>query len=246
MKNLWRTQKVNATRILLIILLLTSVTVIGYSQAGISPSASIPNASAGLDINFPASGLLIPRIALTGTTSPLPLTAHVAGMVVYNTATAADVSPGLYFSNGTIWVPCPPVAYTAGEMQYWNGARWLAIPIGAPGQMLQINSNGVPAWTGAGYANVATTPVNTITSTSAASGGNISSDGGTAVTARGVCWSTSPNPTIAGSKTVDGTGTGIFTSTITGLITGTIYYVRTYATNSTGTSYGNQLIFTTL
>jgi hypothetical protein len=88
--------------------------------------------------------------------------------------------------------------------------------------------------------------VTAITTISATSGGNITTDGGAAVTARGVCWSTSPNPTIADSKTSNGSGTGSFTSSISGLTHNTKYYVRAYATNSTGTSYGQEVTFTTL
>lgn len=91
-----------------------------------------------------------------------------------------------------------------------------------------------------------TTAASAITSSSLTSGGNISSDGGSAITARGVCWGTTPNPTITGSKTTDGTGTGSFTSNITGLTPGTTYYVNAYATNSIGTSYGTQITVTTL
>ena len=90
-----------------------------------------------------------------------------------------------------------------------------------------------------------TTAVTAITSTTASSGGNISADGGVAVTAKGVCWSTSATPTITDPKTTDGTGTGAFTSAITGLTTGTTYYVRAYATNSVGTAYGTAISFTT-
>jgi len=85
-----------------------------------------------------------------------------------------------------------------------------------------------------------------ITSISVSSGGNIPSDGGSPVMARGVCWSTNQNPTISDSKTTDGTGTGIFTSTITGLIPGSTYYIRAYATNGMGTAYGNQLTATSI
>ncbi len=93
---------------------------------------------------------------------------------------------------------------------------------------------------------VTTNDVSDIQATSATCGGNVSSDGGATVTARGVCWSTSQNPTISNSKTVDGTSTGSFTSTITGLTKNTTYYVRAYATNSIGTSYGEQKTFTTV
>jgi alpha-tubulin suppressor-like RCC1 family protein len=87
--------------------------------------------------------------------------------------------------------------------------------------------------------------INSITNNSASSGGNITYDGGSAVTARGVCWSTSQNPTISGTKTSDGTGSGNFTSNITGLIASTKYYVRAYATNNIGTGYSLQDSLTT-
>jgi uncharacterized protein (TIGR02145 family) len=93
---------------------------------------------------------------------------------------------------------------------------------------------------------VTTTAVTGIFSTAATSGGNVTKEGETAVTARGVCWSTSQNPTTAGSKTIDGSGPGVFASTITGLAANTLYYVRAYATNTNGTSYGVQVSFTTI
>lgn len=93
---------------------------------------------------------------------------------------------------------------------------------------------------------LATRSVADITIFSATSGGTISSDGGAAVTARGICWSTSANPTVGlATKTTDGNGTGTFTSNLAGLAQNTQYYVRSYATNAAGTAYGNELTFTT-
>jgi hypothetical protein len=93
---------------------------------------------------------------------------------------------------------------------------------------------------------VTTTAISSILNTTATSGGNVSSDGGASVNFRGVCWSTTANPTIAlSTKTVDGTGTGAFISSITGLTANTTYYIRAYATNSVGTAYGTQQTFTT-
>lgn len=92
---------------------------------------------------------------------------------------------------------------------------------------------------------VTTNSVSNITSSTALSGGNVTYDGGTAIIARGVCWSTFPNPTINDNQTSDGSGTGAFTSSITGLTPGTTYYVRAYALNTTGTVYGNEFMFTT-
>jgi len=79
--------------------------------------------------------------------------------------------------------------------------------------------------------------VTNITATSATCTGEVTSDGGSEVTSRGVCWSTSPSPTIANDKTTDETGIGIFTSSLTGLMPNTNYYVIAYATNSVGTAY---------
>ena len=95
-------------------------------------------------------------------------------------------------------------------------------------------------------ATLTTTAASAVTSTTATSGGNVTTDGGSVVTARGICWATTSSPTIANSKTTNGTGTGVFTSPITGLSPGTTYYVRAYATNSIGTAYGSQATFTTL
>ncbi len=94
-------------------------------------------------------------------------------------------------------------------------------------------------------AKVTTKDVTGITETTAICGGEVTDYGGAEVTARGVCWSTNENPTIADSHTTDGSGLGSFTSNITGLATGNTYYVRAYATTMAGTSYGIQKRFTT-
>lgn len=94
-------------------------------------------------------------------------------------------------------------------------------------------------------ATLTTNLVSSITRTSAVSGGNITSSGGSMIIQRGVCWSEDPNPDIEDSLTEDGTGTGSFTSNITGLTGNKKYYVRAYATNSQGTAYGQETSFTT-
>ncbi len=103
--------------------------------------------------------------------------------------------------------------------------------------VLRVVLNGSPG--------VSTTNVTSIGANSAIAGGNVTSQGSSQVTVRGVCWNTSPNPTVANQKTQDGAGNGAYTSSITGLIPNTQYYLRAYATNSDGTSYGNSLNFTT-
>ncbi|MEI6888957.1 MAG: BACON domain-containing protein [Bacteroidales bacterium] len=94
-------------------------------------------------------------------------------------------------------------------------------------------------------AAVATNAATVITMTSATSGGNVTTDGGSPVTARGVCWSTSANPVASGNHTTDGSGLGTYVSLITGLTANTLYHIRAYATNGNGTFYGNDLTFTT-
>lgn len=91
---------------------------------------------------------------------------------------------------------------------------------------------------------LATTPASAITETSAMVGGTVTSKGSSEVTARGVCWSTTPNPSVADNITIDGAGSGSFSSTMTGLTLNMKYYVRAYATNSEGTGYGNEISVT--
>jgi uncharacterized protein (TIGR02145 family) len=97
----------------------------------------------------------------------------------------------------------------------------------------------------AALASISTQAVTVLSSSSAYSGGTITSDGGSTITQRGVCWSNSPNPTLANNFSVDGTGIGSYGSNLAPLQSATTYYVRAYAVNSEGTAYGNQLTFTT-
>jgi len=94
-----------------------------------------------------------------------------------------------------------------------------------------------------GLPTVSTSVVSNITATSAQGGGNVTSNGNGTVSARGVCWNTTGNPTLTNSlgHTTDGTGTGIFTSNMTGLNDGTTYYVTAYATNEKGTIYSTDI-----
>jgi len=89
-----------------------------------------------------------------------------------------------------------------------------------------------------------TTNISDKTQTTASIGGTVTDDGGSEVIIRGVCWDTSPNPTTSSNKTNNGKGTGSFTISLSGLTANTKYYVRAYATNSAGTSYGNEVTFT--
>lgn len=119
-----------------------------------------------------------------------------------------------------------------GQLQVYNGAEWTDL-------------TGAAALTSGILFNTSTF-TNILTNTATANS-NITNDGGASITARGVVWSTSVNPTTAlTTKTIDGTSTGTYTSSITSLSPSTIYYLRPYATNSNGTVYGNQISFTTM
>ncbi|MCU0378384.1 MAG: DUF1566 domain-containing protein [Bacteroidales bacterium] len=221
-----------------------------FSQVSISTDNSSAHSSAMLEVKATDKGFLPPRIALSAINSASPVASPATGLLVYNTATAGispnNVIPGYYYWNGIIWVSLtPPQGTSPGDMLFWNGSQWEVVPFGSPGQFLQLSQLNVPTWSGAAFASLTTDDISSVTSTAAISGGNITSDGGAEVTARGVCWSTSSNPTIADSHTSNGGGTGTFTSNLTGLTGGSLYYVRAYATNSVGTAYGNELNFAT-
>ena len=150
--------------------------------------------------------------------------------------------------NATWQAPTGLSGANAGDMQYWNGSAWVILPAGTEGQILTV-TGGVPAWTAPAVTvfapTISTTVASAVTPGNATTGGFVSSNGGAAVTAYGVCWGTSSNPTTGGSHTTDGSGTGVFTSNLGGLTPGTTYYVRAYAINSQGTAYGQQITFTT-
>lgn len=99
--------------------------------------------------------------------------------------------------------------------------------------------------TGIDLPTVTTSAVTNITSSSATCGGNVTADGGSYVTERGICWGTSNLPTIDGSHQAMGQGNGTFTCNMSNLELNSVYYVRAYATNNRGTAYGEQKQFTT-
>jgi uncharacterized protein (TIGR02145 family) len=136
-----------------------------------------------------------------------------------------------------------PPGTQAGEINYWNGRSWVTIPPGGMGQSL-IMCDGVPTWGGC-LPEVTTTVVTSIFADRASCGGTVVSDGGSMVTVRGVVYGNAANPTLSGSYTSNGSGVGMYTSTLNNLTAQTSYYVRAYATNSTGTAYGNEETFIT-
>jgi hypothetical protein len=92
---------------------------------------------------------------------------------------------------------------------------------------------------------VSTSVASNITTNSVSTGGNVTDDGGADITERGICWSTSKNPSTSDNKQSSGTGKGTFNVNISNLQENTVYFARAYAKNSKGTAYGNEISFTT-
>ncbi len=124
-----------------------------FSKISISQNVGIgtqtPDSSAQLDVFSSDKGFLPPRVALTATNFASPVTNPATGLLVYNTATSGgtptNVSPGYYYWNGSNWFPVINKGYSPGDMQYWDGAHWIMIPLGLNGQVLTI-CNGIPRW----------------------------------------------------------------------------------------------------
>jgi hypothetical protein len=96
-----------------------------------------------------------------------------------------------------------------------------------------------------GLPEVTTTEITSYNVRYATGAGNVTSDGGGTITSRGVCWSTSANPTTSDSKFTSGGTTGAFSGRLYPLKGGTTYHYRSFAVNESGTSYGADQTFTT-
>ena len=145
----------------------------------------------------------------TGTSA----TPYVMTYVTHSVTQAQRNAIATPYTGQFVW--CNNCGFT-GELQIYSGTVWLTMCGAAATPMPPV---------------VTTSAIGSITAFTASGGGNVTSDGGGTVTARGVCWNTSSDPTTANSKTTDGTGTGVFVSSLTGLSPVTTYYVRAYVTN---------------
>jgi len=161
---------------------------------------------------------------------------------IYGTAQLLSVPYALYAANGN------PYGSKVGDMLYWNGTKWTLVAAGANGATLTL-CNGVPTWGACpivvSLASLTTTGVSSIGNNTATVSGDISNDGGATITARGICYDTAANPTIAKSTVAVAGNVGTYYAVLPNLLKNTTYYARAYATNSAGTAYGNQLSFTT-
>ncbi len=211
----------------------------GHTQS-VGIGVDQPNENAVLEVFSNSKGILIPRMDSIKRNSM----AAVKGMLVYDTTTGC-----IWQHNGTQWVNTLPATENTGDMIYWNGQSWETLTAGLPGQYLTVDTvNRKPVWSAFKFPSnsLNTAPVSNINPTTAICGGYIQTDGGSPILERGIVWSTSRNPTIAlTTKTSDGSGVGGYSSSMTGLTTTTTYYVRAYARNANGVSYGNEVTFVT-
>lgn len=205
----------------------------------------------GNDITF-TSAAVIPVLTTAGATS-ITINSAVSGGNITFSGGSAVTSRGVCWS--TSHNPTIAGAHTSngsGTGSFVCNVTGLAENTTYYLRAYAINSVGVAYGNEISFLTVqvypavlTTAPVTSVSLTGASSGGNISSDGGGIITERGVCWGTSPNPSVSGSHTASGTGSGSFVTNLTSLNEGTLYYIRAYATNSSGTSYGNEVRFST-
>jgi len=209
----------------------------------------------GADVPFTTTAVVVPTVTTTAVTGLTLTTATSGGNVT------AD-GGGAVTARGVCWATTAnPVIGALNTTTNGTGTGVFASPITGllPGTAYHVRAYATNSAGTAYGADVpfttnpvlvptvtTTTPVTLITLTTASPGGNVTADGGGTVTARGVCWATTLNPVIGAlNTTTNGTGTGVFVSPITGLLPGTAYHVRAYATNSAGTAYGADVPFTT-
>ncbi len=205
----------------------------------------------GNEITFSTIALAVPELTTVAVTGVTSSTAVSGGNITKDGGAAVT-------ERGICWAATvnPTISGTKTSNGSGTGSFTATITGLTPGSAYHVRAyatnsvgtaygNDIPFTASAVTPILTTTAISSPTRTTAVSGGNVTNNGGAAVTARGVCWSTSSGPVATGSHTSDGTGNGTFTSNISGLSPGTTYYVRAYATNPAGISYGNEIFFTT-
>ncbi|QDA58596.1 T9SS type A sorting domain-containing protein [Hymenobacter jejuensis] len=207
--------------------IITSVSTLPAFSAVVAGAATSPQ-------SFTVSG--------TGLSSPLSITPPAGFEIRTGTQPFACCVIQLQPTDGTVNTTTIDVRFAPTAAQAYQAT----IPVnssGAADQSVAVSGTSTaPVYP----ATVSTAELTNITPTSASTGGNIPDDGGSGITARGVVWGKTPNPVLSTLKTSDGTGSGAFTSAITGLTPGTTYYVRAYATTtSAGTAYGQEFTLVT-
>jgi len=194
---------------------------------------------------------IAPTISATASATSITSSTATIGGTITTDGGAAVTSRGVVYGTSTGSATFSVTSGT-GTGTYTIGLTGLTPATTYFARSFATNSVGTVYGTETNFTTIAiaptltTTAASSITKYAASAGGTIVSNGGSAITASGICWSTTATPTISDSKTTDGTTSGTFTSSITGLTAGTTYFVRAYATNAIGTSYGAAQSFTTI
>jgi len=212
-----------------------------YMEFIITPQTNFQFTVTSIVVFFQRSGTGPSQLALRSSLDSYTTNLDAVKVIVDNTNTQSFT---FTFTQAASTTPVTYRFYAFAEAIGGSGGFETAIPAGndiiVNGTVTSISSTTAPV--------VSTTaPATAITSTQATAGGDVTSDGGDAVTSRGVVWGTAANPTVpSANSSSNGTGTGIFASTISPLIANTAYNYRAYAANGVGTSYGANSTFTTL
>jgi hypothetical protein len=195
-----------------------------------------------------------PKISISGTTLSVDGTAIATISQNYGTPAASTVAYQTLGSTALVFT-FNASATNRSVSRLAENLNFKSSTAGTGNRTITVTAIDKFAHSGADQRQIGTSPSAPTVTTSAATansdgtasgGGNVTSEGGASVTERGVCWSTSTGPTISNSRTIDGTGSGTFVSSLTNLTSGVTYYVRAYATNIAGTVYGNEVSFTAL
>jgi uncharacterized protein (TIGR02145 family) len=154
--------------------------------------------------------------------------------------------PDITMSKTTKGIPTSTGPYTSSVENLDAGTKYYVKAYLSRGEEVVYGDEINFTTSAASAPGISTAAITSITETGATSGGTITSSGGAPITDKGVCWGTATLPTTSDSKISSGAGSESFVSSITGLTSGTLYYVRAYAINQSGTSYGNELTFRAL
>lgn len=207
----------------------------------------------GLETSFTTDAISKPILNSTSVFSVTGFTASASSSISSN-GNAPIQESGVCYSTS----PNPTIANTKTNDGALIGSFTSKLTNLKPSTTYYVKSYATnSAWlTGYGLETSFTTPaiskatlstiLSTFTTTTAIVNGTINSNGNAPITQSGVCYSTSPNPTINSSKTTDGQTSGSWSSNISGLLSNTTYYARAYAVNAAGDSYGNEVTFKTL
>jgi hypothetical protein len=208
----------------------------------------------GLEASFTTASPVPPTLTTTNVSSITLTTASSGGNIANDGGSAVTVRGVCWNTTGAPTIANSSTTNGAGIGSYSSSITGLN-----SGTTYYVRAYATNSIGGTYYGNqtsfitslpslpsITSTIISQLDQTSAMSGGNISNDGGAAVTVRGVCWNTTGSPTIANSSTIDGAGIGSYSSSLTGLLPSTTYYMKAYATNSAGPNYGSQISFVTL